>query len=90
MRLNKVPALPEDKDRVIAQIRRCRSWGQLLNGLPYNDDLAGCDGIHLEVIAPHNTAQGTLEFAIREGRAKRDVMSHSVLLCPTDWFEATQ
>jgi hypothetical protein len=44
------------------------------------------NGIHPRILAPKGTAREHLEQALREGYRERDVVTHSVLICPTAWF----
>ncbi len=87
MNLNKVSARLEEKAAVIRAITWCREKGLALAGLPYTDELAGPGGIHLQLLVPDaGFGREICEQALREGYRERDVVSHSIKVCPTDWF----
>ncbi len=86
MKLNKMKAKNEDKDRILRAIGWCQRFGQALNGFYYDDPLAGADGIHLVIIVPEGTDAEACNEALEQGYHQRDVVSHSVVECPADWF----
>lgn len=86
MRLNQSIATSKDEARLYVNIQRRLCQRDLLAGLPYEDELAGQGGIHLEILAHADTSEETIKQAIRAGYSERDVVSHSTLICPAEWF----
>lgn len=64
----------------------CKRNHLTLAGLPYEDNLAGSDGISIEIITPPGMSREMLEQAVREGYSERDVVRHRILECPVGWF----
>jgi hypothetical protein len=81
-------ATPDLRKSTIREIAWGRKHHHLFAGLPYTDELRGPNGIHLEIIAPEGTLGEQMEQAIKEGYRTLDVVSHSVMVCPVDWFSA--
>lgn len=71
----------------IANIKFAYRHQLLLNGLPYDDEIVSPDGIHLTLYVPLGTSKEECEKAIREGYNSRDVVKHTTLECPAEWFE---
>jgi len=88
MQLHKTIASSEEKDAVIRKIKWCQENHLAFAGLPYTDNPAGPDGIHLEILVPENFGREICEQALREGYRERNVLSHSVKVCPTEWFQS--
>ena len=88
MKLNKRIASQDEKSRISNDIGWCQRHHQTLEGFPYGDDFAGPGGIHLELYVPVGTPQETCETALKQGYAQRDVVKHSVVECPAEWFQA--
>lgn len=86
MNLNKKKATADDKDRILRAISWCEKYGMSLNGFNYDDPLAGADGIHLAIIVPEGTPDEVCAEALEQGYYQNDVVSHSVVECPADWF----
>jgi hypothetical protein len=84
--LNARHASPEDKEGVIRTLKWCKKHGLNLEGLPYDDPLAGPDGIHLVLLAPMNATSQACASALDEGYVRSDVVYHSTLRCPVHWF----
>lgn len=86
MRLNKRNAQSNEKPRLIRSIVWCRRNHSLFGGHPFIEQLAGPSGILLELIVPPSTDRLDIEQALREAYRERDVVSHSVVVCPVSWF----
>lgn len=58
-------------------------------GLPYGDDLAGPGGIHATLYCneQHVEDRDMLRKCLSAIRAKRDVVSHTIFVIPTEWKE---
>ena len=86
MQLNRYTARESDKSRILRTIGWCKRNHLTLAGLPYEDNLAGSDGISIEIITPPGMSREMLEQAVREGYSERDVVRHRILECPVGWF----
>lgn len=90
MKLNKQNATNTDKGRVKYGISFCGRHNQELNGFAYNDDLAGPNGIHLELLVTERAEDDACKEALALGYANFDVVSHAVLVCPPSWFPRSE
>lgn len=86
MKLNRSKANEDEKPRVLHAMEFCELFGQCLEGFPFNDELAGPDGIHLQLLVPPGVDDSECENALELGYSQQDVVSHSVLECPDEWF----
>lgn len=86
MKLDKRNARDDQEDMVINIIRNCRKTNQYLAGLPYKEHSVSMNKINLQVIAPEGTTRMQCEQALREGNKDRNVVMHSILTCPPNWF----
>lgn len=87
MKLNPRTATPEEKDRVMRTFGWCQKHGMEFGGFPYDDPLAGPDGIHLVLLVPEGTPVAACEIGLREGRQALDVVTHETCFCPHSWFQ---
>lgn len=88
MKLNKRIASQDEHGRIANIIKWCKRHNQAINGFPYGDDLVGSDGIHLELLVPQGTSPEKCTDALVQGYSERDVVTHAVIECPADWFNA--
>lgn len=86
MPLNRNIATPDQKEGYIRNLQWAFRQGVCFNDLPCTDDLAGADGIHLEVIVDSNRDDDHILAAIAEAKSQRDVVCTSVTVVPQEWL----
>lgn len=86
MRLASYKATEGDRGWVERAVAWRKKWHETLNGLYYDDPLAGPDGIELIILADKDTPVADVTAAIEQGRVRHDVVDHRVVICPKEWL----
>jgi len=86
MRLNSYKAVPEDKPGFQKTFKWCQKHNHFFGGFPYDDPLAGPDGIHLMLLVPEGTPVEACQRALKAAYASQDVVRHTTTFSPREWF----
>lgn len=88
MKLNKRNANGNERESIVRSIKWCRKHHESFAGYPFVDTLVGSGGVHIEVIVPPKTTAEVCGQSLREAYQSRDVITHSIVECPVDWFQS--
>lgn len=88
MQLKMRKATEDERDSILRTLEWCEGHNVKLDGLPYDDQLAGPGGIHLNLLVSPGTSKERIEAALKQGYRERDVVYHTVTEVPEAWFEA--
>jgi len=76
---------PEDEVKLKRDIEFARRCNNRANGLYWDGELAGPDGMNFMFFAPEGTTDEELEKAEEELRQNQDVIHCTVLFVPAEW-----
>lgn len=85
--MHKVTAHPDQEEHVRQSVAWNRKWGQSLGGLYFNEELAGPDGMSVQLFITKDTPDEVLLSAEHSARDEGDVVSIHALVVPEEWLE---
>lgn len=86
--MHKVIATPDQEQHVRQSVDWNRKWDQSLGGLYYNEELAGPDGMSVQLFATEDTPDLILQAAEQQAYEEGDVVSIHALIVPAEWLYA--
>lgn len=64
-----------------------KRWAQSFNGFPYEEELAGSDGMSFAIYVPEGVDLEEVNKAIDVMKSERDVVGYGVFSLPMSFFE---
>lgn len=81
-------AHPEyDEQRVRNAVAWNHRWGQRLGGLYFDEELAGPNGMNVQLLVTADTPDLIIEAGRQQAIEEGDVVNITALECPPEWLE---
>lgn len=85
--MDKRIAHPDEEETVRRSVAWNRRWGQEYAGLFYQEELAGPEGMDVQVFVTEAATDDEIRAAEKEARQTQDVVGFGALVVPAEWLE---